>query len=60
MEDRMLLKSAKDFADELTNYNVWEKGLHDPKSISKERRDNNKAAREKLLQRGVKPRPNPS
>lgn len=46
---------AKDFANELTSHNVIEKDLAGPQSISKEHIDNNKAVRDILLQRGVKP-----
>ena len=46
---------AKDFANELTSHNVIEKDLIGQQSISKEHVDNNKAVRDILLQRGVKP-----
>jgi len=46
---------AKDFANELTSHNVIEKDLNKPAHISQEHVDNNKAVRNILLQRGVKP-----
>ena len=46
---------AKDFANELTSHNVTEKDLKGVQTISKEHVDNNKAVRDILLQRGVKP-----
>ncbi|MFD0751996.1 DNA damage-inducible protein D [Mucilaginibacter calamicampi] len=46
---------AKDFANELTSHNVIDKDLLGQQSISKEHIDNNKAVRDILLQRGVKP-----
>lgn len=46
---------AKDFANELTSHNVIEKDLNNQVSISNEHIDNNKAVREILLKRGVKP-----
>ena len=46
---------AKDFANELTSHNVIEKDLNQQNAISKEHIDNNKAVRDILLQRGVKP-----
>ncbi|MCR8561545.1 DNA damage-inducible protein D [Mucilaginibacter sp. BJC16-A38] len=46
---------AKDFANELTSHNVIEKDLNNQSSISKEHVDNNKAVRDILLKRGVKP-----
>jgi DNA-damage-inducible protein D len=46
---------AKDFANELTTHNVIEKDLNQQDQISKEHIDNNKAVREILLKRGVKP-----
>lgn len=46
---------AKDFANELTSHNVIEKDLYNQSTISKEHIDNNKAVRDILLQRGVKP-----
>ncbi len=46
---------AKDFANELTSHNVIEKDLNQQNQISKEHIDNNKAVRDILLQRGVKP-----
>lgn len=46
---------AKDFANELTSHNVIEKDLNNNMQISKEHIDNNKAVRDILLQRGVKP-----
>ncbi len=46
---------AKDFANELTSHNVIEKDLNKQEQISKEHIDNNKAVREILLKRGVKP-----
>jgi DNA-damage-inducible protein D len=46
---------AKDFANELTSHNVIEKDLNRQNQISQEHVDNNKAVREMLLKRGVKP-----
>lgn len=46
---------AKDFANELTSHNVIEKDLNNNSQISKEHVDNNKAVRDILLQRGVRP-----
>lgn len=46
---------AKDFATELTNYNVTEKNLKGDKLISREHVDNNLAVRKMLHERGVKP-----
>ena len=46
---------AKDFANELTSHNVIEKDINNNTQISKEHVDNNKAVRDILLQRGVKP-----
>lgn len=46
---------AKDFANELTSHNVIEKDLNKQTQISQEHIDNNKAVRNILLQRGVKP-----
>lgn len=46
---------AKDFANELTSHNVIEKDLNQQNTISKEHIDNNKAVRDILLQRGVRP-----
>ena len=46
---------AKDFATELTSYNVVEKDLKGESSISKEHIDNNLAVRKILKERGVKP-----
>lgn len=46
---------AKDFANELTSHNVIEKDLNRQNQISQEHVDNNKAVRDMLLKRGVKP-----
>jgi DNA-damage-inducible protein D len=46
---------AKDFANELTSHNVIEKDLNKQTQISQEHVDNNKAVRDILLQRGVRP-----
>jgi DNA-damage-inducible protein D len=46
---------AKDFANELTSHNVIEKDLNQQNQISQEHIDNNKAVRDILLKRGVKP-----
>jgi DNA-damage-inducible protein D len=46
---------AKDFANELTSHNVIEKDLNKQIQISQEHVDNNKAVREILLKRGVRP-----
>ncbi len=50
-----LIIKAKDFANELTSHNVIEKDLNRQNQISQEHVDNNKAVREMLLKRGVKP-----
>ncbi len=46
---------AKDFAVELTSYNVVEKDLHGEQAITKEHVDNNKAIRKMLEERGITP-----
>ncbi len=46
---------AKDFANELTSHNVIEKDLNKQNQISQEHIDNNKAVREILIKRGVRP-----
>ena len=46
---------AKDFANELTSHNVIEKDLNKQAQISQEHVDNNKAVRDILLKRGVRP-----
>ncbi|MBK8088554.1 MAG: DNA damage-inducible protein D [Chitinophagaceae bacterium] len=46
---------AKDFANELTSHNVTEKDLKGEQQIGREHIENNKAVRDMLLQRGVKP-----
>jgi DNA-damage-inducible protein D len=46
---------AKEFANELTSHNVIEKDLNKQIQISQEHVDNNKAVRDILLQRGVRP-----
>jgi len=46
---------AKDFATELTSYNVIEKNLSGVNQISGEHIDNNVAVRKMLIERGVKP-----
>jgi len=51
----VLTIKAKDFANELTSHNVIEKDLNNEQNISKEHIDNNKAVREILLKRGVRP-----
>lgn len=51
---------AKDFVNELTSHNVVEKDLNNQFNISKEHIDNNKAVRDILLQRGIKPEALPS
>jgi DNA-damage-inducible protein D len=51
-ESELLIK-AKDFANELTNYNVIEKALTQRTQIAKERIENHSALRNVLLQRGV-------
>jgi DNA-damage-inducible protein D len=51
---------AKDFANELTSHNVIEKDLNNNTQISKEHVDNNKAVRDILIQRGVRPETLPS
>jgi DNA-damage-inducible protein D len=46
---------AKDFAVELTSYNVVEKDLHGETAITQEHVDNNKAIRKMLEERGITP-----
>lgn len=46
---------AKDFAIELTSYNVVEKDLHGENEIVKEHVDNNQAIRKMLEERGITP-----
>jgi DNA-damage-inducible protein D len=46
---------AKDFANELTSHNVIDKDLKNNSQISNEHVENNKAVRNILLQRGVRP-----
>jgi len=50
-----LLIKAKDFATELTSYNVIDKDLNGDSEITKEHIDNNLEVRNILLKRGVKP-----
>lgn len=52
---KMLTIKAKDFANELTSHNVIEKDLAQQNQITQEHVDNNKAVREILLKRGVRP-----
>lgn len=46
---------AKDFATEMTSHNVHEKDLRGTKSIGDEHVSSNKAVRNSMLQRGIKP-----
>ncbi len=46
---------AKDFATEMTSHNVQEKDLRGTKSIGDEHVASNKAVRNSMLQRGIKP-----
>jgi DNA-damage-inducible protein D len=46
---------AKDFATEMTSHNVLEKDLRGTKSIGDEHVASNKAVRNSMLQRGIKP-----
>jgi DNA-damage-inducible protein D len=46
---------AKDFATELTSHNTVEKDLHGEAKITNEHVENNKAVRNMLIERGVKP-----
>lgn len=46
---------AKDFATEMTSHNVLEKDLHGTRSIGDEHVASNKAVRNSMLQRGIKP-----
>jgi DNA-damage-inducible protein D len=52
---KQLTLITKDFANELTRHNVIEKNLNTPTQMLKEHRENNKALRDILLQRGVRP-----
>ena len=54
-KNQRLTIAAKDFANELTSHNVIEKDLNKQAQISQEHVDNNKAVRDILLQRGVRP-----
>ncbi len=47
--------AAKNFATEMTNYNVEEKDLQGEATITVEHVDNNSSIREMLGQRGIKP-----
>jgi DNA-damage-inducible protein D len=51
---------AKDFATEMTSHNVLDKDLHGTKSIGAEHVASNKAVRNSMLQRGIKPEELPS
>lgn len=51
----VLTIKAKDFATELTSYNVVDKNLHGNAAIGKEHIDNNLAVRKILKERGVQP-----
>jgi DNA-damage-inducible protein D len=46
---------AKDFATEMTSHNVLEKDLHGDRAIGQEHVQSNKAVRNSMLQRGIKP-----
>lgn len=46
---------AKDFATEMTSHNVIEKDLQGTKPIGDEHVASNKAVRQSMLQRGIKP-----
>lgn len=46
---------AKDFANEITNFNIKRDGLSDEPTISREHVKNNKDVRELLDQRGIRP-----
>lgn len=46
---------AKDFATEMTSHNVQEKDLRGTRSIGDEHVASNKAVRNSMLQRGIKP-----
>lgn len=46
---------AKDFANELTNFNVQKENLKGEQNITSEHIKNNKGVRELLLKRGIKP-----
>jgi DNA-damage-inducible protein D len=50
-----LLLKAKDFATEITIYNAKEKQMRSENAISEEHIINNKAVRETLVSRGIKP-----
>jgi len=54
-KNQQLTIAAKDFANELTSYNVIEKDLNKQAQMSREHVDINKAVRDILLQRGVRP-----
>jgi DNA-damage-inducible protein D len=50
-----LYSKAKDFAVEMTSFNVQAKHLHSETMIAKEHIDNNAAVRRMLLERGIVP-----
>jgi DNA-damage-inducible protein D len=50
-----LVIKAKDFANELTSHNVEAKDLRGTHPITNEHIENNKAVRNMLIERGVKP-----
>jgi len=46
---------AKDFANEITNFNIKKEGLRSEPAISHEHEKNNKDVRDLLMQRGIQP-----
>jgi DNA-damage-inducible protein D len=46
---------AKDFANEITNFNIKKDGLHSEPAISDEHVKNNRDVRDLLMQRGIQP-----
>lgn len=50
-----ILLKAKDFASEITIYNIKEHDLHDERTIGSEHENSNRSVRKTLIQRGITP-----
>ncbi len=50
-----IILKAKDFATEITNFNVRQHAMRDERAISNEHITNNEALRNTLLERGIRP-----
>jgi DNA-damage-inducible protein D len=50
-----IILKAKDFATEITIFNAKEHGMHNEQAISSEHVTNNKAVRNTLIERGIRP-----